>query len=204
VEFKRCTKPTQVPHGSGPTRGMDIIYVDTPSDEVAEKSSSYNLPISSSRANSEAAEVVAATREDSSPSIGELWPDIDKLDDSSCEDTSVVRARDASIHGKRLAASNGNTSKCSRREGNKDSLTNVAGMSSIRSRNHEGGSTRRDVARILSAAPGAISLCMRRSFIDRRYSPSTGMGLSEWEVILDELIRMGYIVKEEPNSNHNE
>jgi hypothetical protein len=39
---------------------------------------------------------------------------------------------------------------------------------------------------------------MKRSFIDRRYSPSTGMSLNEWEVILDELIRMGYIVKDNP------
>jgi hypothetical protein len=57
---------------------------------------------------------------------------------------------------------------------------------------------------ILSATPGAISPRMRRSFVDRRYSPSTGMGLSEWEVILDELIHMGYIVKKESNSDHNE
>jgi hypothetical protein len=89
-------------------------------------------------------------------------------------------------------------------EGNKDSLTDIAGTSSIRSRNREGGSTRWDAVRILSAAPGAISPCMRRSFVDRRYSPLTGMSLSEWEVILDELIRMGYIVKEEPDSDHNE
>jgi hypothetical protein len=59
---------------------MDIIYVDRPSSEAAEKSSSYNLSIFSSGANSEGAEIVAATREDSSPSIGELWPDIDVLD----------------------------------------------------------------------------------------------------------------------------
>jgi hypothetical protein len=45
---------------------------------------------------------------------------------------------------------------------------------------------------------------MRRSFVDRRYSPSTGMDLSEWEIILDELIHMGYIVKEEPDSDYNE
>jgi hypothetical protein len=45
VEFKRCTKHAQVPQGSGPRRGMDIIYVVTPSGEAAEKSSSYNLPI---------------------------------------------------------------------------------------------------------------------------------------------------------------
>jgi hypothetical protein len=45
---------------------------------------------------------------------------------------------------------------------------------------------------------------MRRLFVDRRYSPSTGMGLSEWEVILEELTQMGYIVKEELDSDHNE
>jgi hypothetical protein len=43
--------------------------------------------------------------------------------------------------------------------------------------------------------PEAILPRMRRCFVDRRYSPSTGMGLSEWELIFDELIRMGYIVK---------
>jgi hypothetical protein len=60
---------------------MDIIDVDMPSGEAAEKSSSYNLFIFSPGANSEGAKVVAATREDSSLSIEELWPDIDKLDD---------------------------------------------------------------------------------------------------------------------------
>jgi hypothetical protein len=45
---------------------------------------------------------------------------------------------------------------------------------------------------------------MQRSFVDRRYSPLTGMGLSEWEVIIDELIRMGYVVKEELDSDYNE
>jgi hypothetical protein len=50
--------------------------------------------------------------------------------------------------------------------------------------------------RILSAAPRAIFHRMCRSFVDRQYSPSTGMGLSEWVVTLDELIHMGYILKE--------
>jgi hypothetical protein len=66
-------------------------------------------PFFSSGANFEGAEVVAANREDSSRSIRELWPDIDKLDDLSREDISVVRARDASIRGKGSAASIGNT-----------------------------------------------------------------------------------------------
>jgi hypothetical protein len=57
---------------------------------------------------------------------------------------------------------------------------------------------------ILSAAPEVVSPCMRRSFVERRYSPSTGIGLSEWEVILDEFTRMGYIVKEEPICDDDE
>jgi hypothetical protein len=34
VEFKRCTKSVHVPHGSGSTQGMDIVYVDTPAAKV--------------------------------------------------------------------------------------------------------------------------------------------------------------------------
>jgi hypothetical protein len=47
----------------------------------------------------------------------------------------------------------------------------------------------------------AISPRMRRSFVDRQYSPSTGMDQSEWEIILEELTRMGYIVKKKPDSD---
>jgi hypothetical protein len=53
------------------------------------------------------------------------------------------------------------------------------------------------VAWILLDASGAISPRMRCSFIDRQYSPSTGMDRSEWEIILGELIRMGFLVKQE-------
>jgi hypothetical protein len=42
---------------------------------------------------------------------------------------------------------------------------------------------------------------MRRSFMDRQYSPSTGMDRSEWEITLEELTRMGLIVKREPVSD---
>jgi hypothetical protein len=42
---------------------------------------------------------------------------------------------------------------------------------------------------------------MRMSFVDKQYSPSTGMDQREWEIILKELTRMGYIVKKEPNSD---
>jgi hypothetical protein len=42
---------------------------------------------------------------------------------------------------------------------------------------------------------------MRRLFIDRQYSPLTGMDRSECEIILKDLTRMGYIVKKEPDSD---
>jgi hypothetical protein len=141
--------------------------VDTPSGEDAEKSTTYNLSIFSSRANSEGAEVVAISHKDSSPSTRELWSDIDKLDDLPCKDTSIVHARNALIHGKRLAASIDNASKHSRHEGGEDSLTDVARTSNVRSKRHEGGSARREATRILSAAPGAITPRMWRSFVDR-------------------------------------
>jgi hypothetical protein len=48
----------QVPPGSRPMRAMDIIYVDTPSGKAVEKSSSYNLSIFSSGADSEVVMIV--------------------------------------------------------------------------------------------------------------------------------------------------
>jgi hypothetical protein len=53
-------------------------------------------------------------------------------------------------------------------------------------------------AQILSADPGTIYPRMQRSFVDRQYSPSIGMDLSEWEIILDEHIRMGILQRKNP------
>jgi hypothetical protein len=65
-------------------------------------------------------------------------------------------------------------------------------------------SVKSKATQILFSALRAISPRMWRSFVDRQYSPSTGMDLSEWEIILDELTRMGYILKKEPDSDGNE
>jgi hypothetical protein len=70
------------------------------------------------------------------------------------------------------------------------------------SKGHGKGSAKKKASQILSAAPGAISPNMWRSFIDGQYSPSTGMDRSEWKIILDGLIHMGYIEKE-PDSDGN-
>jgi hypothetical protein len=36
-----------------------------------------------------------------------------------------------------------------------------------------------------------------KALVDRQYSHLTGMDLSEWEIILEELTCMGFIVKQE-------
>jgi hypothetical protein len=51
--------------------------------------------------------------------------------------------------------------------------------------------------RILADASKAISPRMRHSFVDKQYLPSTSMDWSEWEIILGELIHMGFLVKKE-------
>jgi hypothetical protein len=57
---------------------------------------------------------------------------------------------------------------------------------------------------ILAYAFEVVSPRMRHSFIDRQYSPLTGMDRSEWEIILGELIRMGFHVKQEPVSESDD
>jgi hypothetical protein len=178
--------------------------VDMPSGKVAEKSSSYDLSIFSSRAGPEGVEIVTVTSEGSSPSIGELWLDIDKLDEIRHEDTSIVHTHDVSVHGRKSIASAEKAGRRSRRKGNKALLKDAPRTSNIKSKSRGSGSAKREAALILSATPGTISLHMRRLFVDRRYSPLIGMDLSDWEVILDELTHMGYIVKEEPTSDNDE
>jgi hypothetical protein len=81
--------------------------------------------------------------------------------------------------------------------------TDAPGPSSIMSKGHGKGSAKKKSSQNLSTAPRAISPRMQRSFVDGQYSPSTDMDRSEWEIILDGLIRMGYIVKKEPDSDGN-
>jgi hypothetical protein len=137
---------------------MDIICVDTPTGEALEISSTYNLSIFSSGADSWSVKVVTAMCDNSSLSVVELWPDIDKLDNPSCGDTSVVRMRDTMIRGKRSNALVEDASRRSRHEGKWDSLSDIAGMSDFRSKGCVGGFTRKDVVQILSTASSAIYL----------------------------------------------
>jgi hypothetical protein len=58
------------------------------------------------------------------------------------------------------------------------SLVDALGPSSAPPRGYSGGSVRSKATQILSDAPGAVSSHMRRSFVDRQYSPPTGMDQS--------------------------
>jgi hypothetical protein len=78
---------------------LDAIYVDTPGGEVIEISSSSNLSTFSSGANPQNAEGVEATPVGSSGvSIGELWLNIDKLDEVSCGGASIVAIPEVAPH----------------------------------------------------------------------------------------------------------
>jgi hypothetical protein len=191
-------KSAQVAPGFEPARGLDIISLDTPSDEVIEISSSYDLSVFSSGANSPHAEGVGATPAGSRPSIRELWSNIDKLDEINHEDTSVVHIRELVLRDSESLVLTKKTNKRARRRGGEALQSDAPGPSSAVSKGRGKGASQ-----ILSAAPEAISPCMWRSFVDRQYSPLTGMDRREWEIILDQLIHMGYIVKKEPDSDGN-
>jgi hypothetical protein len=122
--------------------------VNTPSCEVAEKFSSYDLSIFSFGANPNCAEVPKVVSEGSSPSIGELWPDIDKLDEIRREDTSVAHTCDVPVHGWNVIASAEKADRHSRRSGDKVLLSNAPMLSNIKLKGHVSGSTRREAARI--------------------------------------------------------
>jgi hypothetical protein len=150
----------QVPYESGPVWGLDIICVDTPSGKVPEKSSSYDMSVFSSGADPKCAEVAKVASEVSSPSIGELWPDIDKLDEIQREDAFVVHTHVVLVHGRNVIASAEKADWCSRRSGDKALLSDAPEPSNIKSKGHICSSVRTKVVRILSTTLGAISPCI--------------------------------------------
>jgi hypothetical protein len=137
-------------------------------------------------------------------SIGELWAEMDMIYAISREGTSVGNAPRNAHHERRSVPLVKTTGESSSHTDKGALLDDTPGSSNAPPRGRGKCSAKNKATQILSGAPGAISLRMWRSFVDRQYSPSTGMDLSEWEIILDELTRMGYIVKKEPDSDGNE
>jgi hypothetical protein len=94
----------------------------------------------------------------SSPSIRELWPDIDKLDEMRHECTSIVHTHDVWVRGRRSTMSTKKAGRRSRREGKKAWLNDASGASNVESISHGGSSAKKEAARILSTAPEEFSL----------------------------------------------
>jgi hypothetical protein len=188
---------------SGPVHASDVIISGTSRRDLIEvSSSSYGLSLFSSKVGSHPDEsAAAAPSESSSVSVGELWLGIDLLDEGGLEGTFVVSAQD--LLGYEMSCScMGPQGPRRMRKGSlcmdqKAPVDRTLGSSSAPPHCCGGGSTKNKAAWILADASRAISPWMRRSFVDRQYSPSTGMDQSEWEIILDEIICMGLLVKQE-------
>jgi hypothetical protein len=197
-----------VPHGFGPVWDLDVICLDTPSGEV-EVSSSYDLSIFSPKTDAQFSEGGGnAPERSSSVSIGELWDEMDMMDAISHRGTSTGNVPRSAHCERRSVPLVKTIRECTSCTDTGALLDDTPGPSNAQprgcGRGHGKYFTKNNATQILSATPRAISLRMRRLFVDRQYSPSTGMDLSEWEIILDELTHMGYIVKKEPDSDNNE
>jgi hypothetical protein len=159
---------------------LDVIDLDTPSVEVIKISSSCDLSIFSSRANSQPDEGTGAMPERSlSASIGELWPDIDKLDEINRAGASIRSLPGGVLHDRRSMSSVIGTNNNVKPEARGALQDDVPGPSTAPPRGYGGDSARNKAVQILSTALGAVSPCMRRSFVDSQYSPLTGMDQSE-------------------------
>jgi hypothetical protein len=139
-------------------------------------------------------------------SIEELWTEMDMMDAISHGGTSAGNVLRSTHHKWRSVPLVLTTGICTSHTDKRALLDDTPGPSNAPSRGHGRGhgkySTKNKAAQILFVAPEAISPW--RLFVDRQYSPSTRMDVSEWEIILDELTRMGYIVKIELDSDGNE
>jgi hypothetical protein len=140
--------------------GIGYYLCGQPSGKVPKKSSSYDMSVFSSGADPKCAAVAKVASEVSSPSIGELWPDIDKLDEIQREDAFVVRTHVVLVHGRNVIASAEKADWCSRCSGDKALLSDAPEPSNIKLKGRICGSVRTKVVRILSATLGAISPCM--------------------------------------------
>jgi hypothetical protein len=139
---------------------------------------------------------LAVQRESSSITIGDLWPKIDSLREADHECTSTTATQ---RHREDSASRPQPSSKGSKGEGRegavnaakKTLLDQAPGPLSAPPKGCGGGFVRSKATQILSDTPRDILPRMKRSFIDRQYSPSAGMDQSEWEIILEQLIHMG-------------
>jgi hypothetical protein len=125
-------------------------------------------------------------------SIGDLWPKINSshgVDHEGAFGTATRNQLEAST-SRPLSGVRG-LKKRKITKGGRDATATAP------PRSCGGGSAKSKAARILTDASEYISPHIKRSFVKRRYSPSTSMDWRECEIILEQLIIMGYVVKQE-------
>jgi hypothetical protein len=139
-------------------------------------------------------------------SIWELWPDIDMLDEVNHGAAFVGDLLGIMLHEQSFSSSIVRVNEHANPVSKRTLIDDALGPSSAlpRGRGHGRGSLRKRAVQILAAALGAILPRIWRLFVDRQYSPSSGMDQSEWKIILEEFTRMGYIVKKELDSDGGE
>jgi hypothetical protein len=102
-----------------------------------------------------------------SASIGELWPDINKLDTATQEGASAQSYQGNSPLRPSSGWSNRGMEGGAMHATRLTSLDDAPGPTSALPNGYGGGSARSKAARILSGAPRAVSPRMRRSSVDR-------------------------------------
>jgi hypothetical protein len=149
----------------------DVMILDSPwGDFMENSSSSYGLSLFSLRVGSRHDEGAGAVPAGSpSISIEELWSGIDQLDDARPVGTSTAAASSP-----RSGSGSGRVG-----EGTSHAREGVVGalglLTSALPRGYGRGSARDMTMWILADATSVVLPRMRRSFVDRQYSPSTSM-----------------------------
>jgi hypothetical protein len=137
-----------------PARDLNVICLDTPSGEVVEVSSSCNLSVFSLKTNAQFTEDGGNTPEGSlSVSIGELWAEMDVMDEISHGGNSAGNVSRNAHHERRslpLVEKTGERASCT----DKGALLNdTPGPSNTQPRGRGRCSAKNKVVQILSAAP---------------------------------------------------
>jgi hypothetical protein len=140
---------------------LDIICLDTPSGVVVEVSSSFDLSIFSPKTDAQFTEGGGNAPEGSSSvSIGELWVEMDMMDEISRGGNSAENVPRNAHHKRRSLPSIEKTGEHASHTDKGTLLNGTPGPSNAQPRGCGRCSVEDKAAWILSAAPGAISLCM--------------------------------------------
>jgi hypothetical protein len=207
------------PCGPGLAQASTINVLPTLHGEVinVHSSRSYELSLFSSEADSTHGVGGLALSESSTVSINDDWPEASVAVESfRCEgdlaitdhghiEASVSHHLSSSVNKSKKRKKT--TRRCSTSGGAPRQTSSLQrpplqGSASQNSRGH--GSAKAKDRKILldseAGTSGALPRRIQSSFLEGRYTPSTGMDISEWQVIFEQFVDMGIIIKSEVES----